>query len=132
MSEQLMLTWLNMLAGKKFDEYPSLLSEDVAMHFPYAPAPLPREVCGLDSCMEVLQGFLGMFDSWEWDNLDIWECKEEGHVFATATSRAITCTSASYSNHYVLRAEFAGNRLVAYTEYFDPLPAMALMEQVGQ
>ncbi|QFU77188.1 hypothetical protein EY643_16835 [Halioglobus maricola] len=132
MSQQLMQTWLKLLAEKKFDEYPSLLSSDVVMQFPYAPSPLPREVRGLDSCMEVLQGFLGMFDSWEWGNLDIKECKEEGHVFATASSKAITSTGASYSNIYVLGAEFSEGNLVGYSEYFDPLPAMALMEQLGQ
>jgi uncharacterized protein len=132
MTDKNLDTWLKILSECSFDQWPSIVANDVRMSFPYAPSEFSREMRGYDQCLEEIQAFMRLFLSWEWQDIEIFECKNTDLFFGTATCTALTQWGTQYGNNYVFKAQFSDGMLLEYTEYFDPLPSLELIKQMHE
>lgn len=79
--------------------------------------------------VELLEGFLGAFDDFEFIAHSL--TAQDDRVAVRASSRGTSKTGAKYQNSYLMLYEFKDGKVFEAYEYFDQFEVLAYVEQMA-
>jgi len=95
--------------------------EEVIMDFPFATAPMPRRLTGVDEVVLGMKAMPAMFSKFKYEPSRLYEAPGSNVLIMEAESRGTLLDGSDYSNRYVTILRFNGPRVILWREYYDPL-----------
>ena len=116
--------WVEMLASGDLTRWDELADDALVMEAPFTPPGLFTEQRGSAQCKAMVESFLVAMASFAWHDIVIHATDDPELAFGTARSTATAVNGMSYANRYCYTVRIRDGKVVAYTEYFNPLPVM--------
>jgi uncharacterized protein len=113
-------------SGDDVDGWLDLLADDVVVSTPFAPFGSPREFVGKAAVTDRFAGSRRRFASLDFLDLEILATEDEHRWVATCRSEGERLDGRHYRNRYCWIIHVRDERVVAWTEYFDPQEVIAL------
>lgn len=115
-------TYIEIMNRLDLDAFADLVTDDVVVRLPYAPDPVPKVTEGKAGVVGLYGGFPSLVGPLGFHDLEITPLPGDGEFLATYRSDStMLSTGNPYRNDYISLFTVRGDRLAAFTEYFDPL-----------
>ena len=107
-----------------------LFADNAVVEFPYAPSvDRPHRLEGKAAIGRYFRGALEIFRDLEFRGLRLHESVDAGAIIAEVHGSAtISTTGRRYEQDYVMFFRVHGGKIVAYREYWNPIPALRAFE----
>ncbi|RYF76742.1 MAG: hypothetical protein EOO39_05210 [Cytophagaceae bacterium] len=125
--KDLVRSWLDMTSMGPAEAWEGKVAADVVVRLPYAPPGVVPEMRGFDAARDTLGHHWGTKKSFAWHDVVIRATEDPELFVTTARSKAEMADGTSYGNDYILLTRVRNGRIVEHTEYFNPLPVVALL-----
>lgn len=109
-------------SGIDYENWLSLLAEDVVAYFPFSPPGMPARCEGRSNWSKSMEGLLSAMKHFTWTGLNIVETEHAEIVYATGRSQVVTVSGRPYGNQYSFVFRVRAGLLVEYYEFFNPDP----------
>ncbi|RZT84499.1 ketosteroid isomerase-like protein [Pseudonocardia sediminis] len=120
--EEVVRTYIDIMNKLDLDAFADLVTDDVVVRLPYAPDPVPKVTEGKAGVVGLYGGFPSLVSPLGFHDLVITPLPGEGEFLATYRSDCtMLATGNPYRNDYIATFTVRGDKLAAFTEYFDPL-----------
>lgn len=119
--------WLEITAMGPAEAWEGKASDDVVMRLPFAPPGVAAETRGFEAVRGMLSHHWPTKKSFAWRDVAIRATEDPALFVTTARSEVILASGEPYANDYIMLTRVRGGRVVEHTEYFNPLPIMAML-----
>ena len=121
--------WLDVVASGPGDAWPACAADDIVIRLPFAPGGVPNELRGLAQALATFEPVWKGKKRFTWHDVVIRATEDSELFLITARSEAVLVSGQPYANDYVILIRIRDGRVVEHTEYFNPLPVIALYGQ---
>jgi ketosteroid isomerase-like protein len=126
-AKTLIQEWLDITAMGPAEAWEGKASDDLVVRLPYAPPGVLAEMRGFAQARDTLAHHWGTKKSFEWHDVTIRQTEDPELYVTTARSEVVLATGAPYRNTYVMLTRVRDGKVVEHSEYFNPLPIIAML-----
>jgi uncharacterized protein len=110
------------------DGWLALLAEDIVADTPFAPDGTPQRFEGIDEVTRRFVDARRRMRALSFFGLEVYATDQPGIVFAVCRSEGVRHDGAPYTNRYCWRFALVDDRIVTWTEWFDPQEVLRVRE----
>jgi ketosteroid isomerase-like protein len=126
-AKELIRHWLDITAMGPAEAWVGKAADDIVIRLPYAPPGVLAELNGFDHARDTLSHHWATKTSFDWHDVVILATEDPELFVTTARSEVILADGQPYGNDYIMLTRVRGNKVVEHSEYFNPLPIMAML-----
>ncbi len=119
--------WLDITAMGPAEAWDGVAADDLVMRLPYAPPGVLAVMTGLAETRDTLGHHWGTKQSFDWRDVVILGTEDPELYVTTARSEVVLANGEPYANDYVIMTRVRGGKIIEHTEYFNPLPIVAML-----
>jgi ketosteroid isomerase-like protein len=126
-AKALIREWMQITAMGPAEAWVGKASDDVIIRLPYAPPGVTEEVRGFEAAREMLSHHWGNKQRFDWVDVVILATEDPELFVTTARSDVLMDGDVPYGNDYVMITRVRNGQVVEHSEYFNPLPVLAML-----
>lgn len=119
--------WLDVLASGPTEAWQGRVAEDIVLRLPYAPPGIASVMHGIEQAITAMALHWEMTERFEWCDVVVRGTEDSGLFVTSARSDVLFRSGQRYENDYVIFTRFRDGVVVEHTEYFNPLPVVAML-----
>lgn len=123
----LLLSYCERLGRLDVEGCLELFADDVVVHAPFVPEPIPRRMDGREAFAAAFRPVGALFADFRWTALDAHATDDPSLAFATGSSQVTLVDGRPYTQDYVFVLRERDGQISEYTEYMDPIRAQAAL-----
>ena len=128
-NEQIVASFLQLLAEKKMDKWAELWAEDAVQDMPFSPEGFPKRVEGKKALVQHYSGLPDTFGAMAFPDLVCHPMLDPDWVLAEYRGELdVLETRRAYNNHYCGMFHVKAGKILFFREYYNPI---ALTEAFG-
>lgn len=111
----------------------ALLDDDALMACPFSPPPTRNRWHGRAEIEPICRRFFGgLFEHFEWLEMNLEQGRDPAMVFGTGRSRGVTADKRVYENEYAWKFVVRDGKVAEYWEWFNPLVTISFFDLESQ
>lgn len=126
-AKALIREWMEITAMGPAEAWVGKVADDVVVRLPYAPPGVLPVMNGFDEARDTLAHHWATKQRFDWVDVEIRATEDPELFVTTARSDVLLANGQPYGNDYIMLTRVRGGKIVEHTEYFNPLPIVAML-----